>query len=139
MASMLEYIFTRRPSKCPARRPAGAGDVACLAIYPVRATGLGTCGRLGWLLGPNPKHTPIRMTYLYKQGSNTSVVARSDNRIVLAQDAQLSSIPPDSDEDSEYPVVKSPSVSPPVSSPLSLKRSHRSRASPLLFGNLVFH
>ena len=72
---------------------------------------------------PNPKHTPIKMTYLHKQGSNTSVVARPDNCIVLAQDARLSLIPSDSDEDSESPLHCK-------ESPLSFRRSHLSRASP---------
>ena len=47
--------YERRPSRWPTRRPLGAGDVACLAIYPVRATYLGdvrsTCGQRRWLLG----------------------------------------------------------------------------------------
>ena len=86
------------------------------------------------LYRPNPDHRPVKVTYLYKQGANTSVVARPDHRTVLAQDAQLSTFPSNDSVSSD-----SDSDDGSADDNESRRVTRKNRVPTEFFGNPVFH
>jgi transposase InsO family protein len=90
----------------------------------------------------NAEQQPIRVRYLYRQGANTSVVARKDNRTMLAHDTQLSLPQQDCDSESELEDNDGPTTrSSEASADSGRDRDHptRDRVPPQFYGDLVMY
>ena len=87
----------------------------------------------------NSDQSPIKVRYLYNQGASTSVVARPDNRTMLAHDSQLSVSQRDHQSESEgEPEDEDGSTSDDQTQSERNQRG-RTRAAPDFFGSMILY
>lgn len=81
----------------------------------------------------NAEQSPIKVRYLYNKGTTTSVVARPDNRTMLAHDSQLSVSQRQVESENESEEEEE------LAGDSSFQRRQRSRAPTKFFGDMVMY